>query len=42
MSASAPAGRVNKKKGREAIVDITEIRNTDGVSVFMTHVAAVS
>ena len=42
MSASAPAGRVNKKKGRAATVDITEIRNIDGVSVFMTQVATVS
>ena len=41
-SASAPTGSVNKKKGSAANVDITEIRNIDGVSVFMTQVATVS
>jgi len=33
---------VNKKNGREATVDITEIRNIDDVRVFIVHVAAVS
>jgi len=42
MSASAPAGSVNKKKGSAATVDITEIRNIEGVNVFMTQVATVS
>src|SRR6516164_10458908 len=42
MSARAPAGSVKKKKGSAATVDITEIRNIDGVSVFITQVAAVS
>jgi len=42
MSANAPAGRVNRKKGRAATVDISEIRNIDGVSMFMAQVAAVS
>ena len=42
ISAREPAGSVNKKNGREATVDITEIRNTDEVRVFIIHVAAVS
>jgi hypothetical protein len=42
MSASAPAGSVNKKKGSAATVDITQIKNIDGVSMFITQVAAVS
>jgi hypothetical protein len=42
MSARAPAGSVNKKKGNEATVDRSEIKNGDGVSIFITHVAAVS
>jgi hypothetical protein len=42
MSAKAPAGRVNKKKGREATVDIKESKNADGLSIFITQVAAVS
>ena len=41
-SAREPAGRVKKKRGREATVDITEIRNFDDVSVFIIQVAAVS
>ena len=41
-SASEPAGRVKKKSGSEATVAITEIRNLDGVSVFIIQVAAVS
>jgi hypothetical protein len=42
MSASAPAGSVNKKKGREATVDIKESKNADGLSIFITQVAVVS
>jgi hypothetical protein len=42
MSARAPAGSVNKKKGSEATVDNSEIINGDGVSIFIIHVAAVS
>ena len=41
-SASEPAGRVKKKSGSEATVAITEIRNLDGVSMFIIQVAAVS
>src|SRR5215831_8469872 len=42
MSAIAPAGNVNRKKGKVATVDIREIRRGEGVSVFITHVAAMS
>jgi hypothetical protein len=42
MSASAPAGKVNRKKGRDATVDMRDNRNAEGLSVFMTQVAAVS
>jgi hypothetical protein len=42
ISAREPAGSVNKKNGREATVDITEIKNIDEVRVFIIHVAAVS
>ena len=42
MSARAPDGNVNKKKGNEATVDRSEINNGDGVSIFIIHVAAVS
>jgi hypothetical protein len=42
MSARAPAGSVNKKKGSEATVDRSEIKNGDGVSIFIIHMAAVS
>src|SRR5580704_4105860 len=42
MSARAPAGSVNKKKGSEATVDSSEIKNGDGVSIFIIHIAAVS
>src|SRR6516225_1623785 len=42
ISASAPAGRVNKKKGNEATVDRSEIKSGDGVSIFIIQVAAVS
>ena len=33
---------MNKKKGSEATVDSSEIKNGDGVSVFIIHIAAVS
>jgi hypothetical protein len=42
MSASAPAGKVNRKKGREAAVERSERYKGDGVIVFITHVAAMS
>jgi hypothetical protein len=42
MSARAPAGNVNKKKGREAAVDNSERNKGDGVIVFITQVAAMS
>jgi hypothetical protein len=42
MSASAPAGKVNRKKGREAAVERSERYNGDGVIVFITQVAAMS
>ena len=42
ISARAPAGSVNRKKGSEATVDRTEIKNGDGVSIFIIQVAAVS
>ena len=42
MSAKAPAGNVNKKKGREAAVDNSERNKGDGVIVFITQVAAMS
>ena len=42
ISARAPAGSVNKKKGSEATVERTEIKNGDGVSIFIIQVAAVS
>src|SRR5262245_46601249 len=42
ISAIAPAGKVNRKKGKVATVDIREIRSGEGVSVFISHVAAMS
>jgi hypothetical protein len=33
---------VNNKKGNEATVDRSESKNGDGVSIFISHVAAVS
>jgi hypothetical protein len=42
MSARAPAGKVNKKKGREAAVDRSDRNSGDGVIVFITQVAAMS
>jgi hypothetical protein len=42
MSARAPAGNVSRKNGSAATVDITYIKSGEGVSVFITQVAAVS
>jgi hypothetical protein len=42
MSAKAPAGNVNKKKGREAAVDNSESRKGEGLIKFITQVAAMS
>jgi hypothetical protein len=42
MSAIAPAGSVSRKKGSEAMVEISEIKNMDELSVFIVQVAAVS
>jgi hypothetical protein len=42
MSARAPAGSVKKKKGNEATVDRSEIKNGDGLSILIIQVAAVS
>jgi len=42
MSATAPAGTVNRKKGSEANVDISEIMNGDPETVCIIQVAAVS
>ena len=42
MSASAPAGRVKKKKGRDATVDINDSISVELPNMFMSHVAAVS
>jgi hypothetical protein len=41
MSASAPAGRVNKAKGREERVDMREIRRVESLSSPSTEKAAV-
>jgi hypothetical protein len=42
MSASAPAGRVKKKNGKEATVDINERKRGESLTRFIVHVAAVS
>jgi hypothetical protein len=42
MSAKAPAGRVKRKKGRDATVDIRESKNVEEPSMFIVQVAAVS
>ena len=42
MSASAPAGRVKKKNGNEATVDIKERKSGESLTRFIVHVAAVS
>jgi len=42
MSASAPAGKVSRKKGSEAAVERSDSSKGDGVKVFITQVAAIS
>jgi len=42
ISAKAPAGSVKRKKGRDAIVDISESKNVEEPSMFIVQVAAVS
>ena len=42
MSAKAPAGKVNRKKGSEATVDRSEIKNGDPAKIFIIQVAALS
>ena len=42
MSAKAPAGRVKRKKGRDATVDIRDSKNVEEPSMFIVQVAAVS
>jgi hypothetical protein len=42
MSASAPAGNVKKKNGRDATVDISERKSGESLTRFMVQVAAVS
>jgi hypothetical protein len=38
----APAGKVKRKNGSEALVAISDKRNGEAPSEFMSHVAAVS
>ena len=40
MSASAPAGKVSRKKGNDAAVESNESSNGDGVRAFMIQVGA--
>jgi hypothetical protein len=42
MSAKAPAGRINRKNGSVAAVDIRERSNVDWLMLFIIQVAAVS
>ena len=42
LSARAPAGSVNRKKGRDATVDINEIKKGDPVKIFIIQIAALS
>jgi hypothetical protein len=42
MSAKAPAGNVNRKNGKDATVDIKDKNNVDGLSLYITQVAAQS
>src|SRR6202045_1518054 len=42
LSASAPAGSVNRKKGRDATVDINDSNKGDPVKIFIIQVAALS
>src|ERR1700756_3735783 len=41
LSAMTPAGSVNKKKGSDASVDISEIKNGDPVKISIIQVAAL-
>ena len=41
LSARAPAGSVNRKKGSAAAVDISEIKNGDPVKISIIQVAAL-
>jgi hypothetical protein len=42
MSAKAPAGRVKRKKGNDATVEIRDSKNVEEPSMFIVQVAAVS
>src|SRR6516164_2663961 len=42
LSARAPAGSVNRKKGSDATVDMSEIKSGDPVKTFIIQVAALS
>jgi hypothetical protein len=42
LSARAPAGSVNRKKGRAATVDINDSKKDDPVKTFIIQVAALS
>src|ERR1700730_11137128 len=42
MSAKAPAGKVNRKNGKDATVDINDRNNADALSLYITQVAAQS
>ena len=42
LSARAPAGSVNRKKGRDATVDINDSNKGDPVKIFIVQVAALS
>src|ERR1700686_5739451 len=42
LSARAPAGSVNRKKGKDATVDINDSINGDPVKIFIVQVAALS
>ena len=41
-SAKAPAGKVNRKNGKDATVDISDKKNADAPSLYITQVAAKS
>jgi hypothetical protein len=42
MSAKAPAGKVKRKNGKDATVDINDKNNADALSLYITQVAAQS
>jgi hypothetical protein len=42
LSARAPAGSVNRKKGSDATVDMSDIKSGDAASRFIDQVAAHS